>query len=105
VAQLGDVRRTRIMILVGYLMYFGALIIPAAYLLSTRWHGTAKRPVLIGVGLQIFWSLVVWGIVIYSHRAGYSEWFYAWAYLLPVNIVSFIYYLAVIYIYDRKTRE
>ena len=43
------------MIFIGILMYFGALIIPLAYLFSTRWRGAAKRPMLIGAGFQLFW--------------------------------------------------
>ena len=54
-AQLLVVRHTRVMIFIGILMYFGALIIPLAYLFSTRWRGAAKRPMLIGAGFQLFW--------------------------------------------------
>jgi len=64
------------MIFIGILMYFGALIIPAAYLFSTRWRGAAKRPMLIGVGLQLFWSLAVWAFVYLSARAGYTDAYY-----------------------------
>ena len=32
------------MILIGTLLYFGALFIPAVYLMATRWRGAAKRP-------------------------------------------------------------
>ena len=93
------------MIYIGILMYFGALIIPAAYLMSTRWHGAAKRPMLIGVGLQIFWSLAVWGLVYYSWRAGYQDAWMGWAFLIPVNVVGLVYFLAVLFIYARKARE
>jgi hypothetical protein len=93
------------MIFIGILMYFGALIIPAAYLFSTRWRGAAKRPMLIGVGLQLFWSLAVWAFVYLSARAGYTDAYYCWVFLLPVNAVGLIYYFVVLFIYARKARQ
>jgi hypothetical protein len=93
------------MIIVGILMYFGALIIPAGYLMSTRWRGAAKRPVLIGAGLQLFWSLAVWAFVYFSWRAGHTDAYMGWAFLLPVNVVGLLYFLAVLFIYARKARK
>jgi hypothetical protein len=93
------------MIFIGIFMYFGALIIPLGYLMSTRWRGAAKRPMLIGAGLQLFWSLVVWAFVYFSWRAAYTDYYYGWALLLAVNIVGFLYFLAVLFIYARKARE
>ena len=92
------------MIFIGILMYFGALIIPCAYLLATRWRGAAKRPMFIGVGLQIFLSLAVWASVYFSWRAGYTDYYYGWAFLLPVNAVGLIYFLAVLFIYALKAK-
>jgi hypothetical protein len=80
------------MILVGILMYFGAILVPIVYLVTTGWSGRAKK-MLIGVGLQLFWSLIVWGFVWYSWRNGYSEFYWGWALLIPVNIVALIWYL------------
>jgi hypothetical protein len=91
-------------LLIGILMYFGALIIPAAYLLSTRCRGAATRRMLIGVCLQIFWSLAVGAFVYFSWRAGYTEHYWGWALLVPVNAVGLIYFLAVLFIYARKAR-
>lgn len=96
--------RTRTMVIIGMLMYFGALFIPAVYLLSTRWRGAARRPMLIGAGLQVFLSLAVWAFVYYSRRAGYTDYYYGWALLLPVNAVGLIYFLAVLFIYACKVR-
>jgi hypothetical protein len=93
------------MIFIGILMYFGALIIPAAYLFSTRWHGAAKRPMLIGVCLQIFWSVAVWAFVYFSWRAGYTDAYMGWVLLLPVNVVGLVYFLAVLFIYGRRARQ
>ncbi len=92
------------MILIGILMYFGALIIPAVYLLSTHWRGAAKRPMLIGVGLQAFWSLAVWAFVYFSWRAGHQDAWMGWGLLLPINIVGLIYFVVVLLIYAREAR-
>jgi hypothetical protein len=93
------------MIFIGILMYFGALIIPAAYLFSTRWYGAAKRSMLIGAGLQLFWSLAVWAFVYFSWRAGYTDAYMGWGLLLPVNVVGLLYFLTVLFIYARKARQ
>ncbi len=93
------------MILIGTLLYFGALLIPAAYLLVTRWQGPAKRPMLIGVGLQLFYTLAVAAFVYVGWRSGKTEYYYAWAFLLPVNFVGLIYFLAVLFIYRRKPKS
>jgi hypothetical protein len=91
-------------LLIGILMYFGALIIPAAYLLSTRCRGSATRRMLIGVYLQVFWSLAVGAFVYFSWRAGYTEYYWGWAFLVPVNAVGLVYFLAVL-IYARRARQ
>jgi hypothetical protein len=86
------------------LIYFGALLIPAVYILSTRWRGPARRPMLLGAGFQVFGSLAVWAFVYYSRRAGHADYYYGWGLLVPVNIISLIYFLAVLFIYARKAR-
>ena len=90
------------MILVGIFMYFGALLFPIVYLLFTHFRGKARRPMLIGIGLQIFLSLVVWAFVYFSWRAGYQDAYYGWGLLLPVNIVGLIYFFVVLFIYATK---
>jgi hypothetical protein len=94
------------MMFVGFLIYFGAVLIPALYFLLTWWHGSAKRPMLVGVSLQAFWSLVVWAFVYYSWRTGHADYYWGWAFLTPVNVVGAIYYLTVLLIYGFKaTRQ
>ncbi len=92
------------MILIGTLIYFGALLIPAAYLLATRWQGAAKRPMLIGAGLQVFYTQAIAAFVYFSWRAGHADYYYGWTFLLPVNFVGLIYFLAVLFIYARKRK-
>ncbi|MEJ0090228.1 MAG: hypothetical protein WDM80_10840 [Limisphaerales bacterium] len=93
------------MILIGTFIYFGALLIPAVYLLVTRWQGAAKRAMLIGVGLQVFYTLAVAAFVYVAWRSGHADYYYGWTFLLPVNFVGLIYFLAVLFIYARKSKE
>jgi hypothetical protein len=93
------------MIGIAIIMYFGALIIPAVYLLSTRWRGAARRPMIIGAGIQIFCSLAVWVFVCLLWRAGYKEFYWGWAFILPINAVGLIYFLTILFIYERRSRE
>lgn len=92
------------MILIGSLIYFGALIIPAVYLLATRWRGAAKRPMLIGTGLQLFYTLLVGAFVYFSWRSDHADYYRGWMFLLPVNFVGLIYFLAVLFVYARKPK-
>ena len=84
-------------------MYFGSLIIPAIYFLITRWHGETKRPMLVGVGLQFFWSLAVWAYVYVSWHLGYNDSWMGWGLLLPVNIVGFFYYVVILLFHGVKS--
>jgi hypothetical protein len=81
------------MITVPILMYFGALLVPISYFAFTGWSGRAKKKMLLGVGLQLFWSFIVWGFVWYSWRKGYSEYYWGWALLIPVNVIGAVWYL------------
>jgi drug/metabolite transporter (DMT)-like permease len=93
-------------ILLGCLLYFGALLIPALFFLFNRGQSSkAKKPMLIGVGLQVFWSIVVAALAYFSWRAGYQDAWMAWGLLLPVNLVGFIYFLAVLFIYRGKNKK
>jgi len=52
-----------------------------------------------------FWSIVVAALAYYSWRAGYQDAWMAWGLLLPVNLVGFIYFLAVLFIYRVKNKK
>ena len=82
--------------ILAFLSYFGALLIPIGYCLGTMFSGKVTRLMLIGLALQAFWSLVVWGFVFYSWRAGYKEYYWGWALLIPVNAIGFVYFSAVL---------
>jgi uncharacterized membrane protein YhdT len=83
-------------ILTVTLIYFGAMLIPVAYLAATRCHGRHTRAMIIGLVLQIFWSVCVYLLVRYSRVSGYTEWYYANLFYVPVNAVGFIYYAIVL---------
>lgn len=93
------------MLIVGLLLYFGALLIPATYLLATRCQGSATRAMLIGVGLQLFWILTVWGFVYYCWHAGYREYFWGWALVVPVNFIGLIYFLLMLIHHARNVSQ
>jgi hypothetical protein len=90
------------MTFIATLLYFGAFLIPAAYFATTGRKGSAKNGLLIGVALQIFWSLAVWGFVYYSWHAGYTDYYYGWSLLIPVNLISAFYYLGFLIWKGRK---
>ena len=90
------------MLFVGILLYFGALLIPATYLLATRCQGPTTRAMLIGVGVQLIGILAVWGFVYSCWFAGYTEYYWGWALLLPVNLVGLVYFLIVLIRHFRQ---
>ena len=81
------------MTLAAIMFYFGAFLIPAAYFVITGKSGVAKKGMLIGLALHVFWSLAVYVFVYYSWSAGYTEYYWGWALMIPVNLVSAVYYL------------
>jgi uncharacterized membrane protein YdfJ with MMPL/SSD domain len=86
---------------VGSLVYFGALLIPAVYLVATRGRGVARRAMIIGVVFELLAGIGVWALVAYSHRAGYSEYYMGWAFMLPINGLCFLYFVGVVFFYAR----
>jgi hypothetical protein len=59
---------------------------------------------IIGVGLQAFWSLCIFGFVFFAGRSGFQDAYKAFALLLVVNAFSLVYYLAVLFVQARKAR-
>ena len=82
-------------IAVVILIYFGAMAIPSVYCLATLCRGSLTSLKQAGLGLQVFWSLAVWGFVYYSWKEGYREYYWGWALLIPVNCVGLLYFCAV----------
>lgn len=89
----------------GSLIYFGSYLIPIGYLISTLFRGPARKPLLIGIAIHTFWNLAVWGFVYYSWWVGYSEYYYGWALLVPVNFISLLYYVGAIIFSGKKNAE
>ena len=86
------------------LMNFGALLVPVFYLMTTHFRGAVTRLMVIGVGLQAFWSICIFGFVFFAGRAGFQDAYKAYALLLVVNVVSLIYYLALLVKHVRLTK-
>lgn len=87
------------------LLYFGSFLIPVFYLLATRFRGRLNRLMLIGLALQIFWSLAVWAFVYYSWTEGYSEYYWGWALLILVNFIAAIYFLVFVPLWASRTKR
>jgi drug/metabolite transporter (DMT)-like permease len=91
-------------ILLGFLLDFGALLIPTFYFLLHRGAGRMKKPMFIGAGLQLFWSMAVAALAYFSWRSGSKDAYMAWGLLLPVNGVSLLYFLTVLFVYRTKRK-
>ena len=87
-----------------FFFYFGSILIPIFYFFGTRFRGRLNRLMLLGLGLQIFWSVAVYGFVYYNWSHGYSEYYWGWALLVPVNIVAALYFLVFIPLRTSQTK-
>ena len=79
-------------IALGLSMSFGALMIPFGYLLCWGRTAALSRWMLLGVSLQVCWSVCVYVFVWYNWWAGHSEYYWGYALFYPVNGVGFLYY-------------
>ena len=79
--------------ILGSLLYFGALIVPLLYFAVAGWRGIARRWMLTGVVLQVFWTMAVYMFVWYCMKEGYRDYYWGWGLLLPVNLVALLWYL------------
>ena len=79
------------------------MLIPIGYVIATRCQGDRIRAMLIGLALQLLWSVGVYLLVRYNRIAGYREWYYANLFYIPVNIVGLVYYfIALAWKSDHK---
>jgi len=87
------------------LWYCSALLIPAAYLIVTRFQGALVRKMLRGVGLQILWTLAwaVAGALFLLLHVRDIYMFPIW--LAPINIGFIIYFSSMLIRHVRATRE
>jgi hypothetical protein len=74
------------------LLCFGALTVPLAYVLVSRFRGRFTRAMLIGGGIHMALILLVYGISDLDYRRGNTEAYY-WVFLFSVlNLLGLIYY-------------
>ena len=92
-----DVRQRKPrMVFLAVIFYFTPLVIAPAYFWRTR--GGARRytkEMWIGFALQLFWTACVWFAVHHLRIIGNPDWFFAWYYLVPVNLVGDIYFASM----------
>jgi hypothetical protein len=86
------------------LWYFGALLIPAVYLIVTRFHGSLTRRMFIAILIQLSGALAICVLVgIFTLAKSQDAWM-GWGWLVPVNLVSLIYSLSIIIRYAFRPR-
>ena len=80
--------------------YCSALLIPAVYLICTRFHGALVRRMLRGVGLQILWTVgwAVVGALLCLLHVPDMYMFPIW--LIPINL-GFIIYFSLVLVNNR----
>lgn len=83
--------------LLGILMYYGGFGVPLAFFLIGGRRRRARKAMLIGIGLQFFCTLAVFGFVEYSRRSGYADYYYGMALLILVNLCAVVWYAAAIW--------
>ena len=76
-------------------LYFGALLIPMAYLICTCFRGSLTRSMIIAVLIQLSGALAVSVLVGFLTFFKIQDAWIGWVWLIPVNFVSFIYSLSV----------
>ena len=75
------------------LFYVSPLVVPPAYTWLTRGkHRRYVREMWIGFFIQLFWTAMVWYAARYYRLSGNEDWRFAWFYLIPVNVVGYVYF-------------
>ena len=82
-------------ILLVILFYYSSALLPLGYLVATRLKGRRRRAFLIGLGAQIFASLLIIVLTYWCRSAGYTEWFWAMACNIPVNVLFAVTYIII----------
>lgn len=87
-----------------FLLYFGSYLIPTIYLIFSRFRGRSTKAMIVGFAIHTFWNLAVWAFVYYLWQSGYSEHYWGWTLLIPINFISFLYYVGAL-IYCQRCIE
>ena len=83
-------------LLLIFAFYYGSALLPLAYLLVTRFRGGRRRVFVYGLAFQLVASFAVIALADLSRRAGQSEWYWAMALNIPVNILFAIAYTVIL---------
>jgi phosphatidylserine synthase len=82
--------------LIGYLCYFGSLLVPGFYLLATGFRGACTRTLLKQVASHLLSYCLVWLLAMASWKNGDSEYYWLWGLLIPVNVLFLVLYVLAI---------
>jgi hypothetical protein len=64
------------------LLCFGALMVPLSYVVVSRFRGRATRAMIIGGGIQLTFTLLVFSASDFDYRLGNTEG-YLWIFAFP----------------------
>lgn len=78
------------------LLYYGSALLPLADLIATRFRGPRRRPMLLVLAAQFLAACTIVAFVHWSREAGYREWYWGWAYNIPVNVLCGFGYLTIL---------
>jgi hypothetical protein len=78
------------------ILYFGSALLPVGYFVVTRFRGRHRRAMLIALGLHVLAFLAVVAVTYWCRIAGYSEWYWAVCYNIPVNVIFAIGYIVIL---------
>jgi hypothetical protein len=92
------------MLILGTLISFGALFIPTYYFLFMQKSPPTNRRMYLGIGLQVLWTAMVAVLVYFAWRTGRPDYYKGWALLIPVNVVSAIYFVIALVVYNRDSK-
>lgn len=92
--------------ILGSILYFGALIVPLLYFAVAGWRGAATRWMVTGIVLQVFWTMAVYLFVCNARSHGFREYYWGWALLFPVTFVALLSYLgSLMWIRSKETNQ
>jgi hypothetical protein len=61
----------------------------------------------MGIGLQVLWTAMVAVLVYFAWRAGRPDYYHGWGLLIPVNVISAMFFGTVLFrhLRDARTRK
>lgn len=90
------------------LFMFWSLVIPIAYLLLKRRHkhkGILWKAMAAAIVLHLIWIGLIWCFVYWNWKAGYSEYYYGWYLVWPVNFACVMWCAVSPFLYKLRSKN